>query len=95
MKLSAGHNNSALKEAVKPMELNDFYNDGFGWICRHCERDLKKAEVNADTSRLMREGEAESKTPQFSNTALAKWADPARSTLSCPRCGITERAEPA
>ena len=73
------------------MELNDFYNDGFGWICKACERELK-AETNAETghSRLMREGEAESKSPSFSNLALAKWADPAQRTLVCPRCGITE-----
>lgn len=41
-------------------------------------------------SRIMREGEAESKAPEMSNLALAKWADPAHRTLICPRCGITE-----
>ena len=73
-------------------ELNDFYNDGFGWICRHCERDLKteKKKETEKHSRLMREGEAESKQTQFSSLALAKWADPAQRTLVCPRCGITE-----
>lgn len=77
---------------MKKIELNDFYNDGFGWICRHCERDLKNEETTADKkhSRLMREGEAESKKPAMSNAALARWADPAHSTLMCPRCGITE-----
>lgn len=73
------------------LELNDFYNDGFGWICRHCERDLAPpAEVFEKLSRLMREGEAESKQPMMSNVALAKWADPAHRTLICPRCGVTE-----
>ncbi len=72
-------------------ELNDFYNSGFGWICRHCERDLTPANHSSATlSRIMREGEAESKTPEMSNLALAKWADPAHRTLICPRCGITE-----
>ena len=74
------------------IEINDFYNDGFGWICRHCERELKAQKDLAEkkTSRLMREGEAESKNPEFSNLALAKWADVTNQTLMCPRCGITE-----
>lgn len=72
-------------------ELNDFYNSGFGWICRQCEREfLKMTEVSQTHSRLMREGEAESKNPALSNLALAKWADPAHRTLVCPNCGITE-----
>lgn len=75
-------------------ELNDFYNDGFGWICRHCERELEKQELTESKhSRLMSEGEAESKHPRFSNLALAKWADAAQRTLVCPRCGITELAD--
>lgn len=75
-------------------ELNDFYNDGFGWICRHCELELVDlAAADISHSRLMREGEAESKQPQFSNPALAKWADPVQSILVCPRCGITEPAD--
>lgn len=77
------------------MELNDFYNDGFGWICKHCERELNNQ--NKDSvqkhSRLLREGEAESKQPELSNLALAKWADKAHRTLICPRCGITELAD--
>ena len=75
-------------------ELNDFYNDGFGWICRHCERELAAFARRTDgPSRFMTEGEAESKKPDLSNKALAKWADPARRTLLCPRCGITELAD--
>ena len=74
------------------IELNDFYNDGFGWICRACERELEppSADETATHSRLLREGEAESKTPRFSNKALARWADDARTTLVCPRCEITQ-----
>ncbi len=78
-------------------ELNDFYNDGFGWICKHCEREIEaqkpeneESEKDQKHSRLLREGEAESKNPKFSNQAMAKWADPAQRTLVCPRCGITE-----
>ena len=74
-------------------ELNDFFNDGFGWKCRHCSR-----EIGSDTtvhSRFFLEGEAESKTPSLTNSALAKWADAARTILTCPRCGLTEAAEKA
>ena len=77
------------------MELNDFHNDGFGWKCRHCERELAKSGEDASYSRFFIEGEAESKTSALANQALAKWADPARTTLMCPRCGITELAEKA
>jgi hypothetical protein len=79
---------------MEKIELEDFYNDGFGWICRHCERELKATEIDSNArSRLMREGEAESKNPRLSNQALAKWADKAQCTLICPRCGITELAD--
>lgn len=78
---------------MEKIELNDFYNSGFGWICRHCERDLQKSVSNSKQSRLMREGEAESKQPEYSNIALAKWADKSQRTLVCPRCGITELAD--
>jgi hypothetical protein len=72
-------------------EPNNFYNDGFGWVCRACERDqAPPANETATHSRLLREGEAESKTPRFSNSALARWTDNARTALFCPRCGITE-----
>jgi len=74
-------------------ELNDFYNDGFGWICRHCERELGGETGHQERSRLMTEGEAESKSPELSNRALAKWADAAQTTLVCPRCGITETVD--
>jgi hypothetical protein len=71
--------------------MNNFYNDGFGWICRACEAELQAPPDDASHSRLMREGEAESKAPRFSNPALAKWTDAARTTLQCPRCGLTEK----
>ena len=74
------------------IELNDFNNDGFGWVCRHCDAELSRLE-QSDHSRLLLEGEAESKDPQMSNRALAKWADVEQRTLVCPRCGITEPVE--
>ncbi len=77
------------------IEINDFYNDGFGWICKPCERELKsqKDVSERQTSRLMSEGETESKQPSFSNLALAKWADAANQSLMCPRCGIVEAVD--
>jgi len=71
------------------IELHDFYNEGFGWICRHCERELR-APQTTDHPRFFREGEAETKSPDLSTHALARWADPEQNTLLCPRCGITE-----
>ncbi|HEV8593823.1 MAG TPA: hypothetical protein VGQ55_17095 [Pyrinomonadaceae bacterium] len=74
------------------IELTDFYNAGFGWICRHCERELAGKQTDT-TPRLLREGEVESKQPILSTQALAKWADPVGRILVCPRCGITESTE--
>lgn len=78
------------------IEHSDFYNDGFGWICKHCERELnaaKNPESENKHSRLLSEGEAESKQPKLSNSALAKWMDAAQTTLICPCCGITEKVD--
>lgn len=77
------------------IELEDFYNDGFGWICRRCERELKTEGEAQTAGRLLREGEAESKDPQFSTRALAKWLDKEQRRLFCPRCGISELADKA
>lgn len=76
------------------IELNDFYNDGTGWICRRCELELKpKERAPQKQSRIFREGEAESKTPELENAALAKWMDKTQQHLICPRCGIVEAVE--
>ena len=48
---------------------------------------------DAEHARYFREGEAEAKQPKLASPALAKWLDPARTTLTCPRCGVTEPAE--
>jgi hypothetical protein len=79
------------------IEIENFYNDGFGWICKRCERELAENEIASDTklNRIMREGEAESKQPRLSNLALARWADAAKTILMCPRCGIVEKADKA
>ncbi|MEP7075239.1 MAG: hypothetical protein ABI878_05455 [Acidobacteriota bacterium] len=73
-------------------ELDNFYNAGFGWICRSCERELAD-DSTAAVSRLMSEGEAESKQPRMSNAALARWLDKIRTTLICPKCGVTEAVD--
>jgi len=75
------------------IDLNDFYNDGFGWVCKRCEAEMKAPPETAPPSRFWREGEAESKNPRLATSALASWADDARTTLRCPRCGITERSD--
>lgn len=74
------------------MELQGFYNNGFGWICRQCERELDRGSIEGH-SRFMSEGEAESKRPELSSRALAKWADAVQRVLVCPRCGISESVE--
>jgi hypothetical protein len=75
-------------------QTSDFFNKGFGWVCRHCDRELSRnCSDDRSHSRLFAEGEAESKTPQLSTLALAKWADIERRTLMCPRCGIVERID--
>ncbi len=76
------------------IELNDFYNEGFGWICRHCEREPRPHNKAVSRhSRVFREGESESRSPELANHALAKWTDKTRRELTCPRCGITEPVE--
>ena len=75
-------------------ELNDFYNDGTGWICRHCESELKPTVSSSQKhSRAFLEGEAESKSPELAHRALAKWMDKTQMRLICPRCGVVEAVE--
>lgn len=69
-------------------ELNDFYNEGFGWICRHCAREFARTSSHSGHER-----ETGGKEPELENRALAKWTDKTRRFLTCPRCGITEAAE--
>lgn len=75
---------------MEMIDLADFYNNGFGWICKHCERELAYPSETKERSRLMTEGEAEIKNPELSSVGLAKWTDKAQTTLICPRCGISE-----
>jgi hypothetical protein len=78
---------------LKVIELNDFFNDGSGWVCRQCDRDLNIGSPDQKRSRIFTEGEAESKVPVLANRALAKWTDKTRRFLTCPRCGVTEAVD--
>lgn len=78
---------------MEKLELNNFYNKGFGWICKRCERELQTDDTDKKTSRLMTEGESESKQPKLSSVAMAKWTDKAQRSLICPRCGIIESVD--
>ena len=76
------------------IDLNDFYNDGTGWICRRCENELTEDGVLENRhSRVFQEGEAESRSPEFANRALARWMDKSQQVLICPGCGLTEAVE--
>lgn len=77
-------------------EINEFYNQGFGWICKRCEQDWRVETIKESdtTARVWREGEAESKQPKLS-APLAKWFDSAKTQLVCPRCGISEAFDKA
>jgi hypothetical protein len=76
------------------MQLDSFYNDGTGWICRQCERQLESPQPDSDfPSRIFEEGEAEAKQPRLASLARAKWTDATRRMLTCPRCGISEFVE--
>lgn len=75
----------------KMVEIENFYNQGFGWICRRCEKEQLAENQNSDQNmpRVWREGEAESKQPKLA-APIAKWFDSARTKLICPRCGTIE-----
>jgi rubredoxin len=58
-----------------------FFNDGTGWQCIQCVREYEQS---------LPEGDAENRSATREKRGIAKWADPARRTLTCPDCGITE-----
>jgi len=70
-------------------ELDNFFNDGFGWICRPCEKTrAEPSAAESEQSRFLLEGEAEAVAEP--NSSLARWTDKTRRYLTCPHCGITE-----
>ena len=73
-------------------ETEHFVNDGTGWECRRCREDENDDAAPQDgPGRFFREGEAEGGAPRLSSSARAAWADAARTTLRCPRCGTVGR----
>ena len=78
------------KPSMEKIELNNFYNEGFGWVCKSCEKQKGNKDSDIESSRLLREGEAESKTPRLSNKSLAKWFGSEKQILICPNCNIKE-----
>ncbi|MBX7054512.1 MAG: hypothetical protein K1X36_06115 [Pyrinomonadaceae bacterium] len=75
-------------------ETKDFYNDGYGWQCRACSRELTPTRpLESSLPLYYREGEAESKGSLPTIQAMAKWTDATRRSLTCPRCGVTELIE--
>jgi hypothetical protein len=73
------------------METDNFFNAGYGWICRRCNPDDEtRAHLTTGRARFFEEGEAEDKEVVFSTPALARWRDSSRQVLVCPQCGIEE-----
>jgi hypothetical protein len=76
------------------METDHFINiGGFGWLCKRRHADTASRVSSADhaRSRFMSEGEAEmTEEGKISATSFAKWGNPERRTLFCPRCGLEE-----
>lgn len=76
------------------METEHFINQGYGWLCKHCQPETEDARVGqqktAGRARFFEEGEAEEKEARLSTPALARWRDASRQTLFCPRCGVEE-----
>jgi len=66
-----------------------FFNEGFGWVCANCEK--TRSTTGNEVSRLMNEGEAESKNPKLSNQSMAIWADQNKESLVCPSCDISDK----
>jgi hypothetical protein len=78
------------------VEIENFINHGFGWICKHCSRkDNGRAGDTTGRARFFSEGEAETKNPALSSTGLARWRDAGRQVLYCPECGVEERVNKA
>jgi hypothetical protein len=73
------------------IETTHFINTGFGWVCKHCSAEESERDGQAEgRARFFSEGEAETKEPQLSTPALARWRDATRQALVCPLCSIEE-----
>lgn len=76
------------------MEIDNFINPGYGWLCKHCDREVgTRVDPIRGRARFFAEGEAEEKEPSLSTPAMARWRDASRQTLFCPICGVEERVD--
>ena len=75
--------------------MEHFVNNGYGWTCRHCQREETAAHVpvSGARARFFSEGEAEEREPKLSSHALARWRDESHQELVCPNCGATEKTD--
>ena len=78
--------------------MEHFINNGYGWTCRHCEREetATAARVPAKSdarARFFSEGEAEERELKLSVSTLARWRDESRRELICPKCGVVEQTD--
>lgn len=73
-------------------ETARFINEGYGWTCKRCRDEGAESASPSSNNlpRFFREGEAEDRDPRLSSPTLARWKDPTRRTLVCPRCGAEE-----
>ncbi|HYO64250.1 MAG TPA: hypothetical protein VER08_11510 [Pyrinomonadaceae bacterium] len=73
--------------------MEHFVNSGYGWTCRRCgarEAAREGADASETRGRFFEEGEAEAGGTPLASESLARWRDPSRRTLVCPRCGVEE-----
>jgi hypothetical protein len=76
--------------------MEHFVNNGYGWTCRHCQREetaAARVPAHGARARFFSEGEAEEREPRLSSHALARWRDESRRELVCSQCGVAERLD--
>jgi hypothetical protein len=77
-------------------ETNHFFNLGYGWLCKHCSaEDAERHEERGGRWRIFQKSAAEKKSPRLPSLVLARWTDPTRQSLACPRCSIEELVDKA
>ncbi|MFV0387838.1 MAG: hypothetical protein ACK5NT_03700 [Pyrinomonadaceae bacterium] len=69
-----------------------FKNEGFGWYCTACSKKYS-ASGSVFSSRLLREGEAESNEPNSAIPFPATWLNRATGEVQCNNCKLTAIVE--
>lgn len=67
---------------------HSFHQTELGWVCIQCE-----TMFYAPQPERPRQSDQHSTDEPVSDSFIAKWADLARRSLTCPKCGITELVE--